>query len=525
VTSPASGPSPWDQSGTALPAIARNVGTRYVAIATEAVLGLLVLPFNIAKLGQDSYGLWMVAASITAYFSILDLGYGGALVKFVAYYRARRDADAINDILSTLFVVFAAGAVLAWGTAVVIGFQLQALFHLDPARAAAGRAVLLIIAAQVASGFAFSVFGAVINGFQRYDLNNVVGAASSVVVALVNVVVLVLGGDLVTLVASTTTVRFLAYFVYRHNAYRVFPSLSVRPSRFSLARLKEVTGFSVFVLMLDWAAKVNYSVDAIVIGATLGTAAVAVWTVPQRLIEAIQRMTNQLNDVLFPAVVDSDAANRPDRLRLILVQAMRLSLAAVLPPACVLAVLAGPIVTGWVGHAFSAAVPVAILLAGVVAARVGTATATTVLKGAGLHKLLAWTNLATAAANLSLSLLLVRRFGLTGVAIGTLVPVAASSLLIVFPVACRRVGIPVAEALREAVWPALWPAVVLTAWLFAIRPFVPSSLPVVAAHAAFAGVLYLLLFLRWGLPAGERRFYLSKAAPLLARFRRAEVTT
>jgi O-antigen/teichoic acid export membrane protein len=506
-------------------AIARNVGTRYVAIATEAALGLVLLPFNIAHLGQDAYGLWMVAASITAYFSILDLGYGGALVKFVAQYRARRDADAINDILSTLFVVFTAGAVVAWLAAAAIGFRLEALFNLDPARAATGRTVLLIIAANVACGFAFSVFGAVINGFQRYDLNNLVGAASSVVVAAVNLAILAAGGSLVTLVAATTGVRFLSYFVYRHNAYRVFPALSVRPSRFRLSRLKEVTGFSVYVLMLDWAAKVNYSVDALVIGATLGTAAVAVWTVPQRLIEAIQRMTNQLNDVLFPAVVDSDAADRLDRLRLILVQATRLSLAAVLPAACVLAILAGPLVTGWVGPGFSGAVPVAVLLAGAVAARVGTASAMTVLKGAGLHRVLAWTNFGTAAANLALSLLLVRRFGLVGVAVGTLLPVAAASLFVVFPLGCRRVGIPLAQALREAVWPAVWPAAIVAAWLFAVRPFVGAWLPAVAAHAAFAGALYLVLFLRWGLPTADRRLYLEKAAPLIARLRRAEVTT
>lgn len=517
--------SPWEGSGTALPAIARNVGTRYVAIAIEAVLGLVILPFNLTKLGRDAYGLWMVAASITAYFSVLDLGYGGALVKFVAHYRAKRDAEAINDILSTLFVVFTGGALVAWLVAAGIGFQLQSLFHLDPARAATGRVVLMVIAAQVASGFAFSVFGAVINGFQRYDLNNLVGAATSLVVASVNVTVLLAGGDLVTLVSATTIVRFLAYFVYRHNAYKVFPALSVRPARFQMARLKEVTGFSVFMLMLDWAAKINYSVDALVIGATLGTAAVAVWTVPQRLIEAIQRMTNQLNEVLFPAVVDSDAANRADRLRMILVQGTRLSLAAVLPPACVLAVLAGPIITGWVGTGFGSARPVAMLLAAVVATRVGTATSMTILKGAGLHRLLAWTNLSAAVANLSLSLVLVGRLGLTGVAIGTCIPVISASLFIIFPVGCRRVGIPLLEGLRQAVWPALWPAAVLTVWLVAVRPFVPAWLPAIALHAALAAALYLLLFVRWGLPPAERRFYVSKAAPLFARFRRAEVIT
>ena len=71
--------------------VARNVSTRYLAIGIEAVLGLVVLPFNIAHLGTSAYGLWMLTASITAYFSVLDMGYSGALVKFVAQYRARRD--------------------------------------------------------------------------------------------------------------------------------------------------------------------------------------------------------------------------------------------------------------------------------------------------------------------------------------------------------------------------------------------------------------------------------------------------
>jgi hypothetical protein len=44
-------------------------------------------------------------------------------------------------------------------------------------------------------------------------------------------------------------------------------------------------------------------------------------------------------------------------------------------------------------------------------------------------------------------------------------------------------------------------------------------------HAAVAAVLYVVLFVRWGLTPAERRFYLSKAAPLLARFKRAEVIT
>ena len=55
--------------------------------------------------------------------------------------------------------------------------------------------------------------------------------------------------------------------VYRLNAYQVFPALSLRPSLFRCARLREVTGFSVYVAVIDWSNKLNYSIDAIIIGA------------------------------------------------------------------------------------------------------------------------------------------------------------------------------------------------------------------------------------------------------------------
>src|SRR4029077_13056980 len=88
---------------------------------------------------------------------------------------------------------------------------------------------------------------------------------------------------LVELVVATTLVRVLTYWVYRANAYRVFPGLRLRLQFFSRRRLREVTMFSVYMALIDWANKLNYSVDALVIGAFLNTSAVAVWVVGQRL--------------------------------------------------------------------------------------------------------------------------------------------------------------------------------------------------------------------------------------------------
>ena len=311
--------------------IARNLSTRYLAIGTEMALGLVVLPMNVSYLGPAAYGLWMLTWSVTAYFTVLDLGYQNGLIKYVAQYRARADTRALNEILSTMFVVFAGLATLAYLAAIAAAFNLDLLFQLSPEQVRLGRTVLLIVSLHVATALAFGVFGAVINGFQRYDLNNIVGTVTGIVTALVNIAVLLSGYGLIALVSATTAVRLASYLIYRANAYRVFPQLSVRPSLFRRERLREITPFSIHMAVIDWAHKLNHSFDVIVIGAFLNTTMVAVWAVAHRLSDAAQRLSNQLNEVLFPTVVDNDTASRLDRLQSILVIGTRLSLATVIP--------------------------------------------------------------------------------------------------------------------------------------------------------------------------------------------------
>ena len=189
----------------------------------------------------------------------------------------------------------------------------------------------MIVSVNVAMNFPFSVYGGITSGFQRYDINNLVAIVSSAMVAIVNVAVILMGFGLIPLVAATTLVRVLTYFVYRSNSYTVFPALRVRPTLFRFERLREVTGFSVYSSIIDWANKLNYELDEIVIGIFLGAAPVAAWAVADRIISGTQRLTNQGNAVLFPVVVDSDATQRTERLQKVLLEGTRLSLATVIP--------------------------------------------------------------------------------------------------------------------------------------------------------------------------------------------------
>jgi O-antigen/teichoic acid export membrane protein len=490
--------------------VALNVGWRYVNVAVELLLGLGMLPFNAKSLGASDYGLWVLASSMVAYFPVLDLGFGGAMERFVAHYRARRNAEAINEIASTLIALFSCLALIGFLVLAVIAWNFASLFNLDPSQGRTGGILMMLVSFQVAAGLPFAIYGAIVNAFQRTYRNAAVGITVTLLVAFVNVAVVKSGGTLVQLVAAMTAVRMLGYLAYRFNAYRVFPLLRTRISLIRRTRLKEVAGFSIYMLMQDVSVKLNYATDPVIIAAVMSTGAVAVWTVAQRLADVVLQMTNQLNYTLFPIVVDADAGNKHARLQTLLVEGTRLSLAASLPVAGSLALLAQPVVIGWTGHEYAAAALIVQVLAVLVIVRVGSWTASTVLQGGGRHKLVASSNLIAATVNVGLSFLLIRIYGLRGMAVATLIPVTIRAVAVLIPTACARVGISIRRFLIDAVWPAVWPAAIVLTGLAMVRDVAGTSLPKAVLSGGIAGMFYVAIFIGVAIGRADRDRYLGR---------------
>ena len=115
-----------------------------------------------------------------------------------------------------------------------------------------------------------------------------------------------------------------------------------------------------------------------------------------------------------------------------------------------------------------------------------------------------------------MSALLVKPFGLVGVAVGTLIPVALSTIFVLFPAACRRVELPVGQALRFAVWPGLWPAVVVGIVLQGVKLFSPGTLMAVLLESMVAAVIYFALF-ALAIGRADRSEYIAKAMVIMGR--------
>jgi O-antigen/teichoic acid export membrane protein len=462
-------------------------------LAVNIVLGIFLMPYTVHHLGTTEYGLWMLVASMTSYFQLLDLGYGNGLVRHVADADARGDTTLVNQILSTFVIIYAGiGVVAALAVGAMIVWVVPNFPKLQPSQISLARFVLAMIGIRIAVGFPMTVFGAATTARQRFALNNTVAAVIALVSGGATFLLLALGYRVRAVVAASTVTALFGYVAYAWTARVAFPELRLRPSAFNSKLVRDVTAFSLYVFIIDIAIQIGFNLDNVVVGAALGTAAVAVYAVTLRLADAQRQMSCQFNTVLFPVVVRYGAANDPEALRRMLIEGTRLSLTLVCGVTVCLMGFAAPLISRWMGPGFEGSVlPLQVLaLTGVIL--VGQGPLGNILLGTGRHRLVAFASLAEAIANLILSVFLVRRFGLLGVAIGTGIPVFIANLFILAPAACRQLGVGVFAFAREvAVAPLVGALVAALAGSLLRSAMAPNSIPLILGEGAIVGLVYL----------------------------------
>jgi O-antigen/teichoic acid export membrane protein len=491
--------------------------TRYILLGLNIGVGLWLMPFTVAHLGTAQYGLWMLVASVTSYFSLLDLGYDSGLVRYIAAADARRDVTGVNRVVSTFVFVYAIIAAIAGvATAMLLIVAVPRFPKLTSEDVATARVVLAILGARVAIGFPMTVFGAVASARRAFVLNNCVAIVLVIVNAVVTYLVLASGGQLIALVASTTAVSMAGYLAYAATARRVFPQLRIDRRLVSRELWRDVTKFSAYLFVVDIASQLTFNLDNVLVGAYLGVSAVAVYAVAVRLSDYQRRLCDQFSGMLFSVAVGLEADGTPDRLRAALVEGSRVATTLVIGVTIAILGFAQPLVRHWMGPAFDGSVAPLIVLAFVGVVLVTSASAHSILLATGSQRLVAIVWISEGVANLALSLLLVGPFGSVGVAIGTAIPICLGHFGLLIPAACRRVGIAVPVFAVRVLKPALIGAPPAVAFCVVARlAGDQASTWAVVGAAALAGLIYLSFVLAFGLNAADRRRY---AAPLVKVF-------
>ena len=115
------------------------------------------------------------------------------------------------------------------------------------------------------------------------------------------------------------------------------------------------------------------------------------------------------------------------------------------------------------------------------------------LWGLAKHKTLAWVVMAEGIANLILSIILVRRYGIIGDAIGTAIPLICTQVLFIPAHLCRLLGINIVTYLKRAfVLPILLCGPMVAVLLLMRLWFVPHHLRGFLIQVGIAGLVYAI---------------------------------
>ena len=488
--------------------VVRGTASNYVGKVLTLGTWFLLTPFILRQLGANSYGLWVLVGSVVSYGALLDFGIAAAVTKYVAEHVARDEIGNLREVVATALAFYSGLGVLAFGLAVGIAPFFPHLFNVAPAERETARWLVIAMGATLGVSIPFTTATAVLQGLQRYDLVNLTSIGGTVLSAAAVVIILLTGGGVLAMVLVNLPVVILMQCVAVRMISRVAPDLRFGLRGANRQTARRILTFSSSLFLIAVADRLHTKTDEIVIGVALPISAVTPYALARRLSELPQMLADQFMKIMLPLSSELHANDDRERIRLLYLTGTRITLAIFLPVAAVLIVLAGPVLAAWAGPQYVEGANLVVILTLASVFATSQWPAGIILQGMERHHFLAATSLGTALANLVLSILLVRSYGVVGVALGTLIPTVLETSLLVFPYALRILGVSFRETAQHIFIPVLMPASLSIAALLAMRQIAePSSVPAILVMGLFSTVIYVSGYLAIGASAFERRSY------------------
>ena len=487
--------------------VLRGTVSNYLGRLVVLGTGFLLTPFILSQLGQTTYGLWVLVGSLVTYGSLLDFGFSGAVIKYVAEYRARGELDRARSLVATVLCFYSALGLVFSIASVALAPVIPQIFNLPPEERETATWLVVLMGTGLGLSLPCITSGAVLRGLQRYDIVNLLIVVSTVISTIGTVALLLLGAGVLGLVALNNLIILAMQAPSVWCVHRLAPELRFgwRGARWD--QVRKVVSFSSSIFAVQLGGRLQSKTDELVIGALMPIVAVTPYALARRLSELPQLLTDQLLKVLLPLASELDAERDTRRLRLLFLAGTRLTLVLFLPMGCGLMLLAGPALAAWVGRGYEGYAPLVVILT--LAALIDTSQwpAASILQGMARHHPLAFAALGSGIANLALSIALLPTFGLVGVALGTLIPTAVEAFGFILPYTLRHTKVSLRQYLGEVVMPAVMPAVPMIVLLHVmIRALEPTSLLMLALIAGTGVGIYGLGYLALGATRDEREF-------------------
>lgn len=451
--------------------VLNGLGASYLHNGISLLVGFVATPLYIRSMGIEMFGLWMTLCSIINYFNLSTNGMTMTGSVFLAEAYARKDDDRIARVLTTSLVLWFGAALAA--TVVFLVLIFAGLIHPGIFGGSnAVRSVAIPALAVLVTGFLASqplnVFRLAVRSFQRVDIEQGCTAIFRVILLAAGLFVLGLGGGVISLAWTSVFCQIGLGVLFVVAAHKISPQLRIRASSFDLSMARSFVVPSLYFVLIGIGGSLIWGADNLVISSQLGASSVTLFAVPMQLLTVGCGLVGAAINALMPTVTALHAMNEKMKLQLVLLRVVKFgfSLTSLLGVGCLF--FGQEFLRSWVGPPQVASGLVLSVLLVTFMIRTFAMFFEMVIVGTLQHKGYAYVVFGEGVLNLGLSLILVRHFGILGVAVGTLLAHVACTAWYLPTMGMRLTGCQLRDVVAQAIVPVLPAAAIAagSAWIY-----------------------------------------------------------
>ena len=275
----------------------------YVVLGLNALVGLAYTPFMLRMLGKSEYGLFALAASVIAYLSMLDLGFGNAVIRYTAKFRAEGKTEEQYYMFGMFTMLYSVLGFIVLFAGVLLYQHLDSIFgqSLTIAELGKARVIVLLMVFNLAVTFPLSIYGAIISAYENFIFLRLVQIARILLNTAVMIVLLSYGYKAIAMVVVQTAFNIITLLLNVVYCRRKI-NIKVKFGKVDKRLLKEVSIYSFWIFLNTIMDRIYWSTGQFVLGAMVGTVAVAVFAVAIQLQGMYMMFSTAIVGVFLPRV-------------------------------------------------------------------------------------------------------------------------------------------------------------------------------------------------------------------------------
>jgi O-antigen/teichoic acid export membrane protein len=402
----------------------RNISSNMTLMVLRAVTTLMMTPIFIRSMGNYDYGVWELVGAIVGYMGLLDLGLSPAISRYIAKYKAEKNARELLSVYSnSIILLFCIGLLLGVS---LIGYGF--LFMDSIGVSATGEEIkyqylFLIIGLQLVYVFPSITLVSVLEGYQLFHIKNNIVVVNSIIGFCV-LYYFIDESNALLLVAFSgfvfQLVKNIYYFLY--IKYKLPVPLHVDFRCLSKKTMKELLTFSSKSMVQSSTYRLSRYSDNMIIAAYVGTASIVYFSLAKALLSQVNMVVANVTSVFLPYFTELLVADDKNKLTSHYLTATTYTTVISFFFIAVVTIIGDEFIGLWVGADYAElSRPILYIFSCHGLVYLFNPFALKLIMAMNKHGVFAKISVIESILNIALSLVLVQFLGLIGVALGTLI--------------------------------------------------------------------------------------------------------